>query len=104
MQTAAKCAERQGVSAFESFHQRLFMGHFHDNRDISRQAVLWRLAHDGRLDVPLTPDPALPPRVGGLGRGADDVLLTWLSTSRITTLTVQSIALKHDISNTFSDV
>jgi predicted DsbA family dithiol-disulfide isomerase len=52
MQTAAKCAERQGVSAFESFHQRLCMAHFHDNLDISRQDVLWRLPHNGKLDVP----------------------------------------------------
>ena len=90
MQTAAECAERQGVSAFERFHQRLFMAHFHDNLDISRQAMLWRLARDSRLDVPrfqqdytdgeayqavlhdyaegvahLTPARTLPPRGGG---------------------------------------
>jgi hypothetical protein len=52
MQTAAKCAERQGVSAFERFHQRLFVAQVHGNLDISRQDALWCLAHDSRLDVP----------------------------------------------------
>jgi predicted DsbA family dithiol-disulfide isomerase len=49
---AAKCAARQGEAAFERFHQRLFVAHFHDHLDISRQDVLWRLAHDSRLDLP----------------------------------------------------
>jgi predicted DsbA family dithiol-disulfide isomerase len=51
--TAAKCAERQGHAAFESFHHQLFVAHFHDHLDISRQDVLWRLAHDGGLDLPV---------------------------------------------------
>jgi predicted DsbA family dithiol-disulfide isomerase len=50
--TAAKCAERQGAAAFERFHQKLFVAHFHALLDISRQDVLWRLAHDCRLDLP----------------------------------------------------
>jgi predicted DsbA family dithiol-disulfide isomerase len=51
--TAAKCAERQGDAAFESFHHRLFVAHFHDHLDISRQDVLWRLAYDSGLDLPV---------------------------------------------------
>jgi predicted DsbA family dithiol-disulfide isomerase len=50
--TAAKCAERQGEAGFERFHQQLFVAHFYDHLDISRQDVLWRLAHDSRLDLP----------------------------------------------------
>ena len=49
--TAAKCAERQGEASFAHFHQQLFVAHFHDHLDISRQDVLWRLAHDSGLDL-----------------------------------------------------
>jgi predicted DsbA family dithiol-disulfide isomerase len=49
--TAAKCAERQGGAAFARYHQRLFVAHFHDNLDISRQDILWRLAHESELDM-----------------------------------------------------
>ena len=49
--TAAKCAERQGNASFERFHQRLFVAHFHDNLDISRQDVLWDLAGECELDM-----------------------------------------------------
>jgi predicted DsbA family dithiol-disulfide isomerase len=48
---AAKCAERQGETLFERFHQRLFVAHFHDNLDISDQDVLWRLAHENGLNM-----------------------------------------------------
>ena len=48
--TAAKCAERQGVDAFERFHERLFTAHFRDNLDISRPAVLRRLIRETALD------------------------------------------------------
>ena len=50
-QTAAKCAERQGVDAFARFHQRLFVAQFRDNVDISRRDVLWSLASECGLDV-----------------------------------------------------
>lgn len=50
--TAAKCAERQGEAAFESFHQGLFVAHFHNHLDIGREDVLQRLAHDCGLDLP----------------------------------------------------
>jgi len=50
--TAAKCAERQGEAAFESFHQGLFVAHFHDHLDISREDVLRHLAHESGLDLP----------------------------------------------------
>jgi predicted DsbA family dithiol-disulfide isomerase len=49
--TAAKCAERQGGAAFERFHQRLFVAYFHDNLDISRPDVLWRLGRESGLDM-----------------------------------------------------
>ncbi len=49
--TAVKCAERQGDACFERFHQRLFVAHFHDNLDISRQDVLWNLARECGLDM-----------------------------------------------------
>ena len=49
--TAAKCSERQGDGCFERFHQRLFVAHFHDNLDISRQDVLWNLARECGLDM-----------------------------------------------------
>jgi predicted DsbA family dithiol-disulfide isomerase len=49
--TAAKCAERQGDVCFERFHQRLFVAHFHNNLDISRQDVLWNLARECELDM-----------------------------------------------------
>jgi predicted DsbA family dithiol-disulfide isomerase len=49
--TAAKCAERQGKAAFERFHRGLFVAHFHNHLDISRQDVLQRLAHDSGLDL-----------------------------------------------------
>lgn len=49
--TAVKCAERQGAACFERFHQRLFVAHFHDNLDISRQDVLWNLARECGLDM-----------------------------------------------------
>jgi len=49
--TAAKCAERQGDACFERFHQKLFVAHFHDNQDISRQDVLWNLARECGLDM-----------------------------------------------------
>ena len=49
--TAAKCAEHQGEAAFESFHQRLFVAHFHDHLDISREDVLRHLAHESGLDL-----------------------------------------------------
>jgi predicted DsbA family dithiol-disulfide isomerase len=48
--TAAKCAELQGVDAFERFHERLFTAHFRDNLDISRPAVLRRLIRETALD------------------------------------------------------
>ena len=49
--TAAKCAERQGGAAFAAFHQGLFVAQFHDNLDISRPDVLWRLAQESGLDM-----------------------------------------------------
>ena len=49
--TAAKSAERQGDAVFERFHQRLFVAHFHDNLDISRQDVLWSIARECGLDM-----------------------------------------------------
>jgi predicted DsbA family dithiol-disulfide isomerase len=49
--TAAKCAERQGEAVFERLHQRLFVAHFHEHLDISRQDVLWRLARESGLDM-----------------------------------------------------
>jgi predicted DsbA family dithiol-disulfide isomerase len=49
--TAAKCAERQSDAVFERFHRRLFVAHFHDNLDISRQDVLWNLARECELDM-----------------------------------------------------
>jgi len=49
--TAAKCAERQGDDCFARFHERLFVAHFHDNLDISRQDVLWNLARECGLDA-----------------------------------------------------
>lgn len=48
---AAKCAERQGATAFERFHERLFVAHFHDNADIGRNDVLRGLARECALDV-----------------------------------------------------
>jgi hypothetical protein len=50
--TAAKCAERRGEAAFESFHQGLFVAHFHNQLDIGREDVLQRLAHDSGRDLP----------------------------------------------------
>ena len=50
--TAAKCAERQGDSAFERFHRALFVAHFRDNLDISLRDVLWALARQCGLDMP----------------------------------------------------
>jgi predicted DsbA family dithiol-disulfide isomerase len=50
--TAAKCAERQGETAFEHFHQGLFVAHFHNHLDIGREDVLRCLAHDSGLDLP----------------------------------------------------
>ena len=49
--TAVKCAERQGLEAFQRLHERLFLSHFHDNLDIGRHDVLWRLAQDSGLDM-----------------------------------------------------
>ena len=49
--TAAKCAERQGESAFARFHERLFTAHFRDNLDISRPDVLRSLACETALDL-----------------------------------------------------
>ena len=49
--TAVKCAERQGEQAFARLHARLFLAHFRDNLDISRQDVLWRLAEESALDL-----------------------------------------------------
>ena len=49
--TAAKCAEQQGGAAFAAFHHGLFVAHFHDNLDISRPDVLWRLAQASGLDM-----------------------------------------------------
>jgi predicted DsbA family dithiol-disulfide isomerase len=49
--TAAKCAERQGVPAFERFHQQPFIAHFQANLDISRLDVLWSLAQESGLDM-----------------------------------------------------
>lgn len=49
--TAAKCAERQGDALFERFHQGMFVTHFRDNLDISRQEVLWSLAGECGLDM-----------------------------------------------------
>ena len=49
--TAVKCAERQGPAAFQRLHERLFLAHFHDNLDIGRHDVLWRLAQDSGLDM-----------------------------------------------------
>ena len=49
--TAVKCAERQGLEAFQRLHDRLFLAHFHDNLDIGRPDVLWRLARDSGLDM-----------------------------------------------------
>jgi predicted DsbA family dithiol-disulfide isomerase len=49
--TAAKCAERQGDVLFERLHDRLFVAHFHDNLDISRQDVLLMLARQCELDM-----------------------------------------------------
>ena len=48
---AAKCAERQGESAFQRFHERLFTAHFRDNLDIGRPDVLRGLARETALDV-----------------------------------------------------
>ena len=50
--TAVKCAERQGDPAFRRLHERLFLAHFHDNLDIARPEVLWRLARESELDMP----------------------------------------------------
>ena len=49
--TAAKCAERQGASAFARFHERLFTAHFRDNLDIGRLDVLRHLASETALDL-----------------------------------------------------
>jgi predicted DsbA family dithiol-disulfide isomerase len=49
--TAAKCAERQGPASFDRFHSRLFVAHFRDNLDISRQDVLWSVARGAGLDL-----------------------------------------------------
>jgi len=49
--TAAKCAERQGDACFDHFHRQLFIAHFRDNLDISRQDVLWSLARESGLDM-----------------------------------------------------
>lgn len=49
--TAAKCAERQGDAAFERFHERLFVAHFHDHLDIGRPDVLRSLARESGLDL-----------------------------------------------------
>ncbi len=49
--TAVKCAERQGHGAFRRLHEQLFLAHFHDNLDIGRQEVLWRLARESGLDM-----------------------------------------------------
>ena len=49
--TAAKCAERQGESAFARFHERLFTAHFRDNLDIGRPDVLRSLARETALDL-----------------------------------------------------
>jgi predicted DsbA family dithiol-disulfide isomerase len=49
--TAAKCAERQGATAFERLHQQLFMAHFQANLDIGRPDVVWRLAQESGLDM-----------------------------------------------------
>ncbi len=49
--TAAKCAARQGDTCFDRFHQQLFVAHFRDNLDISRQDVLWSLARESGLDM-----------------------------------------------------
>jgi len=49
--TAAKCAERQGAAAFATFHQGLFVAHFHANLDISDSDILWRLAQQSGLDM-----------------------------------------------------
>ncbi len=49
--TAAKCAERQGDAEFRRLHDRLFVGHFRDNLDISRPDVLRRLARESDIDV-----------------------------------------------------
>src|SRR5207249_1652412 len=48
---AAKCAERQGESAFQRFHERLFTAHFRDNLDIGRPDVLRGLARETALDL-----------------------------------------------------
>ena len=48
---AAKCAERQGSSAFRRLHDRLFLAHFRDNEDIARADVLWSLARESLLDM-----------------------------------------------------
>ena len=49
--TASKCAERQGDGCFDRFHRQLFVAHFRDNLDISRQDVLWSLARESGLDM-----------------------------------------------------
>jgi predicted DsbA family dithiol-disulfide isomerase len=49
--TAAKCAERQGESAFERFHERLFTALFRDHLDIGRPDVLRTLAREAALDL-----------------------------------------------------
>jgi predicted DsbA family dithiol-disulfide isomerase len=49
--TAVKCAEQQGDAVFQRLHERLFLAHFHDNLDIGRPDVLWRLAQESGLDL-----------------------------------------------------
>ena len=49
--TAAKCAERQGESAFARFHERLFTAHFRDGLDVGRPEVLRSLARETGLDL-----------------------------------------------------
>ena len=49
--TAVKCAERQGEALFRRLHERLFAAHFHENQDIGRAEVLWRLAAESGLDL-----------------------------------------------------
>jgi predicted DsbA family dithiol-disulfide isomerase len=48
---AAKCAERQGATRFERFHERLFAAHFGDNADVGRPDVLRALARECGLDA-----------------------------------------------------
>lgn len=49
--TAAKCAERQGETAFAVFHDALFAAHFRDHLDIGRPDVLWGVARDCGLNL-----------------------------------------------------